>query len=122
MGREFGWQIHISSFPFPYAQPPSLLFFILKPSVASPLWPPITVMAPNLSRSRLRSEDDIRRLRRLLGWQSPGFNGWMRHGTLPLTNLRLGKFVYFSCYAKAGLMPPVSSFLFTLLEFYGLQL
>jgi hypothetical protein len=44
----------------------------------------------------------------------------MRCDTLPLTNLQPGEFVYFSCYAMAGLVPPMSSFLFTLLEFYGL--
>jgi hypothetical protein len=46
----------------------------------------------------------------------------MRHNTLPLVNLQPGEFIYFSCYAAVGLVPPVSSFLFTLLEFYGLQL
>jgi hypothetical protein len=30
--------------------------------------------------------------------------------------------VFFSCYVVARLVPLVSSFLFTLLEFYGLQL
>jgi hypothetical protein len=79
-------------------------------------------MAPNLPRSHLRAEDDLRRLRRLLGWQSPGFDGWMRHDTSPLVNLQPWEFIYFSCYATAGLVPPMSSILFTLLEFYGLQL
>jgi hypothetical protein len=69
-----------------------------------------------------RAEDDLRRLRRLLGWQSLGFDGWLRCGTFPLINLQRGEFVFFSCYVVAGLVPPVSSFLFTLLEFYGLQL
>jgi hypothetical protein len=46
----------------------------------------------------------------------------MRRGTLSLINLQPGEFIFFSCYAAAGLVPPVSSFLFTLLEFYGLQL
>jgi hypothetical protein len=32
------------------------------------------------------------------------------------------EFVYFSCYAAVGLVPSMSSFRFTLLEFYGLQL
>jgi hypothetical protein len=77
-------------------------------------------MVPNLPRSRLRSEDNLRRPRRLLGWQSPRFNKWMRRNTLPLINLQPGEFIYFSCYALAGLVPPVSSFIFTLLEFYEL--
>jgi hypothetical protein len=46
----------------------------------------------------------------------------MRRGTLPLVNLQPGEFIYFSCYATARLVPSVSSFLFTLLEFYELQL
>jgi hypothetical protein len=79
-------------------------------------------MVSNLPCSHLRSEDDLRRLRRVLGWQSPGFDGWMRHGTFLLINLHQGKFIFFTCYATAGLVPPMSSFLFTLLEFYGLQL
>jgi hypothetical protein len=82
----------------------------------------IIAMASTLPRSCLRTEDDLKRLRRLFGWQPPGFNGWMRDGTFMLVNLKIGEFVYFSCYVAAGLVPPVSSFLFTLLEFYGLQL
>jgi hypothetical protein len=58
----------------------------------------------------------------LLGWQSPEFNRWMRRGTFPLMNLEPGEFIYFCCYATIGLVSPVSFFLFTLLEFYGLQL
>jgi hypothetical protein len=46
----------------------------------------------------------------------------MWRGTFPLVNLQPGEFIYFSCYAAAGLVPPVSSFLFTLLELCGLQL
>jgi hypothetical protein len=79
-------------------------------------------MASNLSCSCLRSEDDLRTRRRVLVWQSPGFDGRMQHGTFPLINLQPVEFVFFTCYAAAGLVPPVSSFLFTLLEFYRLQL
>jgi hypothetical protein len=43
----------------------------------------------------------------------------MRRDTLPLANLQLGEFVYFSYCATTELVPPMSSFLFTLLEFYG---
>jgi hypothetical protein len=77
-------------------------------------------MAPNLPRSRVQSQDDLRRLRRLLGWQLPGFDGLMQCGTLLLINLQLAEFVYFSRYAVARLVLPVSSFLFKLLEFYRL--
>jgi hypothetical protein len=44
----------------------------------------------------------------------------MRHDTFQLVNLQLREFVYFSFYTMARLVPPVSSFLFALLEFYGL--
>jgi hypothetical protein len=70
--------------------------------------------------SHLRTEDDLRRLRRVLGWQLLGFNGWMQCGTLPLINLQPRESIFFTCYATAGLVPPVSSFLFSLLEFYRL--
>jgi hypothetical protein len=45
---------------------------------------------------------------------------WMRCGNFPLINLQPGEFIYLSCYATVGLVPSVSSFLFMLLEFYGL--
>jgi hypothetical protein len=32
-------------------------------------------------------EDDLRRLRRVLGNQLLGFDRWMQHGTFPLINL-----------------------------------
>jgi hypothetical protein len=47
---------------------------------------------------------------------------WVWHGTLPLINLQPGEFIYFSCYIMTGLVPPMSSFPFMLLVFYGLQL
>jgi hypothetical protein len=59
---------------------------------------------------------------RLLGWQSQGFDEWMRRDTFPLINLQLGEFLFIFCYAVAGLVPLVSAFLFMLLEFYGLHL
>jgi hypothetical protein len=33
-----------------------------------------------------------------------------------------GDFIFFSVYALAGLVPPLSSFFLTLLKYYGLQL
>ena len=36
--------------------------------------------------------------------------------------MRPGDFVFFTAYALAGLVPPLSSFFLTLLEYYGLQL
>jgi hypothetical protein len=44
----------------------------------------------------------------------------MRCGMLSLAHP--GDFVYFSSYAMAGLVPPLSSFFLVLLEHYGLQL
>jgi hypothetical protein len=44
----------------------------------------------------------------------------MWRGTSPLVNLQPREFIYFCCYTMAGLLPPVSSFFFTLLEFYEL--
>jgi hypothetical protein len=38
----------------------------------------------------------------------------------PLTDIGPGDFFYFSSYTLSGLMPPFSSFLFTLLEYYSL--
>jgi hypothetical protein len=67
-------------------------------------------------------EDDLRRLRRMIKWQSAGYDGWMQRYTLSLNNLQLGQFIFFACYTAVGLVPPVSPFLFTLLELYGLQL
>jgi hypothetical protein len=61
-------------------------------------------------------------LRRLMGWQAPGFEHRLRRGVTPLANLEPGDFVFFSTYALAGLVPPLSSFFLVLLEFYGLQL
>jgi hypothetical protein len=39
-----------------------------------------------------------------------------------LANMRSGDFVFFVAYPLAGLVPPLSSFFLTLLEYYGLQL
>jgi hypothetical protein len=41
----------------------------------------------------------------------------MRPGTFPLVNIQPREFVFFSYYTAARLVPPVSSFLFTLLDF-----
>jgi hypothetical protein len=46
----------------------------------------------------------------------------MRSGSVPLGGLRSGELIFFTSYALAGLTLPVSSFFFTLLENYGLQL
>jgi hypothetical protein len=76
-------------------------------------------MASSLPTSRYQSENDLRALRKTIGWQSPRYDSKMRCRMLSLA--QPGDFVYFSAYALAGLVPPFSSFL-VLLEHYGLQL
>jgi hypothetical protein len=81
-----------------------------------------STMAAELPSSRFRSSGSLASLRRLMGWQAPGFEHRLKRGVVPLVNLAPGDFVFFSAYALAGLVPPVSSFFLMLLEFYGLQL
>jgi hypothetical protein len=76
-------------------------------------------MASSLPTSRYQSENDLRTLRKTIGWQSPRYDSKMRCRMLSLA--QLGDFVYFSAYALARLVPSFSSFL-VLLEHYGLQL
>jgi hypothetical protein len=78
-------------------------------------------MASILPVSRFRSGSDLMKLRRLLGWQSPGYDGMVRCGAVLLKDLRPDEFIFFTSYALAGLVLPFSSF-FTLLETYSLQL
>jgi hypothetical protein len=58
----------------------------------------------------------------MLGWQSVGYDDWVRSSAFLLGNPQPGELVFFSCYAAAVLVPLISCFLLTLLEFYGLQL
>jgi hypothetical protein len=88
----------------------------------SRLRPPSAVMASDLLSSHLRTEIDLRKLRWVIGWQSLGFDGKMRRGVAPLAGMQLDEFIYFALYTLFGLALPFSSFLFTLLEYYGLQL
>jgi hypothetical protein len=46
----------------------------------------------------------------------------MRCRSIPLIDLQPDEFVFFASYALVGLAFLASSFLFTLLEYYGLQL
>jgi hypothetical protein len=79
-------------------------------------------MVVELSPSRFRSSGSLASLRRLMGWQAPGFEHMLKRGVVPLANLAPGDFVFCSAYALARLVPPVSSVFLMLLEFYGLQL
>jgi hypothetical protein len=58
----------------------------------------------------------------VIQWQSPRYDGKMRHGVVPLTGMRPDEFIYFASYVLSGLVLTFSSFLFILLEPYGLQL
>jgi hypothetical protein len=64
-------------------------------------------------------ENDLKVMRKVIGWQSPGYDSKMQHEMLSLAHP--GDFIYFSSYALAGLMPPLSSFFLVLLEHYRLQ-
>jgi hypothetical protein len=78
-------------------------------------------MASNLPVSHLRLDNELMQVKRLLGWQPAEYDGRIRCGTIPLTDLQPGKIVLFTSYALAGFVLPVSSFFITLLENYGLQ-
>jgi hypothetical protein len=73
-------------------------------------------MVSSLPTSCYQSENDLRALRKVIGWQFLGYDSKMLSLTQP------GDFIYFSAYALAGLMPLFSSFFLVLLEYYGLQL
>jgi hypothetical protein len=75
-------------------------------------------MASDLPSSRYQSVNDLRVLRKAIGWQSLGYDSKMRRGML--SHAYPGDFVYFSSYALAGLVSPLSSFL-VLLEHYRPQ-
>jgi hypothetical protein len=104
--------------------PISLAFYSLLSS-APPLLlnhcpsPPV-VTASSLPPLRYRSENDLRVMRKAIGWQSPGYDPKMRRRMLSLAHP--DDFVYFSSYALLGLMLPLSSFFLMLLEHYRLQL
>jgi hypothetical protein len=58
-----------------FLRPNFSIFFLRSLSSLPPSrsHPPLVAMASILSASRFRSESNLRKLRRLLGWQSPGF-------------------------------------------------
>jgi hypothetical protein len=62
------------------------------------------------------------RLRWLLSWHAAEHDWRMQCGSVSLNDLQLCKFVFFTSYALAGPVALVSSFLFIMLENYGLQL
>jgi hypothetical protein len=70
------------------------------------------VMASNLPPSRFQAENDLRKLWKVIGWQSLGYD----------SNMRPGDFIFFLLNALSGLVPLLPSFFFMLLKHYGLQL
>ena len=71
---------------------------------------------------RFQAGEELNTVHRLLGW-SPQETSWgIRAGSVPLGNLRAGKFVLFISHIFTGVGLPVSSFLLLLLEDFGLQL
>jgi hypothetical protein len=78
-------------------------------------------MPVELPPSWFKMTGSLASLRQLMGWQAPNHVCKVKSRATSLANMRLGDFVFFTAYALAGLVPPLSSFL-TLLVYYGLQL
>jgi hypothetical protein len=57
-----------------------------------------------------------------MGWQAPDLTSKVKSEAASLANMRSGDFIFFVAYVLAGLVPPLSFFFLTLLEYYGLQL
>jgi hypothetical protein len=79
-------------------------------------------MAAELPPSRFKMTGSLASLRWLMGWQAHGLTCKVKRGAASLANMRPGDFVFFTTNALAGLVPPLSSFFLTLLEYYRLQL
>jgi hypothetical protein len=79
-------------------------------------------MAAELPPSRFKTTSSLTNLRWLMGSQAPSLACKVKSGVASLANMRPRDFVFFTAYALAGLVPPLSSFFLTLLEYYGLQL
>jgi hypothetical protein len=82
--------------------------------------PPSTAMAAELPSSRFRTTGSLASLRQLMGWQAPGLAPKLKRGIAPLANMVPGDFIFFTAYALAGLVPPLSSFFLMLVEYYSL--
>jgi hypothetical protein len=79
-------------------------------------------MATELPSSWFRMMGSLASLWLLMGWQAPGFEPRLMHGITSLASMEPGDFIFFSAYALARLVPPLSSFFLMLLEYYELQL
>jgi hypothetical protein len=79
-------------------------------------------MAAELPPSQFKMAGSLASPRRLMGWQAPCLTPELKHGATSLANMRLGDFIFFMEHALAGLVPSLSFFFLTLLEYYRLQL
>jgi hypothetical protein len=77
-------------------------------------------MAAELPPSWFMTTGSLASLQWLMGWQAPGLACKVKSGAASRANMRPGDIVFFTAYALAGLVPPLSSFFLTLLEYYGL--
>ncbi|KAJ1253473.1 hypothetical protein BS78_K251800 [Paspalum vaginatum] len=68
------------------------------------------------------TDENLTRVRRLLGWTDAEHCDNVRTGSLPHRNLQPGEFVLFVPYLYCGLGILISSFFMLLLEAFGLQL
>jgi hypothetical protein len=75
-------------------------------------------MAAELPPSRFKTTGSLASLRWRMGWQAPGLTCKVKSGITSLANMRPGDIVFFTVYTLAGLVPPLSSFFLTLLEYY----
>jgi hypothetical protein len=103
--------------------PPALISFASYTSwfLHSPR-PSLSAMATELPPSRFKMMASLSSLRRLMGWQAPGLAPKLKHGAASLANMRPRDFIFFVAYALARLVPQLSSFFLTPLEYCGLQL
>jgi hypothetical protein len=56
----------------------------------------------------------------LMRWQVPGLTCKVKSGAASLANMGSADIVFFAAYALAGLVPSLSPFFLTLLEYNGL--
>jgi hypothetical protein len=68
-------------------------------------------MVAELPPSWFKTTGSLASLRQLMRWQAPDLVCKVKSGAASLTNMRPGNFIFFTVYALAGLVPPLSSFL-----------
>jgi hypothetical protein len=83
-GVDKGDEIHRLDLRFSCAQLSRLLFLAIEHSASSSKLhpPPPMAMASGLPTSHYQSENDLRAMRKAIGWQFPGYDSKMRCGIL----------------------------------------